>query len=117
MGRSFEMEDIYGGRGGGQMNQFNQYPNHQPQHQFQQQQQFPNQFQDQTQFGHQGLNNQGFNNQGFQDNQFGQQPAGNSIYEHLNPQYPPQGPQDPYQGQTNMAYDPYDTNNTNLPGY
>lgn len=118
MGRSFEMEDIYGGRGGGngQMNQqfgMNQYPPHpqQNQHFNQQPNQFQNQFQD-SQFGQQpGFNQQ--QNQ-FQDNQFGQQ-GGQSIYEHLTPQQYP--PQDPYQGQTNMAYDPYDTNNTNLPGY
>lgn len=117
MGRSFEMEDIYAGRGGGQMNQqfgMNQYPPHPQQNQQhfnQQPNQFQGQFQD-SQFGQQpGLNQQ--QNQ-FQDNQFGQQ-GGQSIYEHLTPQQYP--PQDPYQGQTNMAYDPYDTNNTNLPGY
>jgi len=116
MGRSFEMEDIYGGGGGGrgQMNQqfgqMNQYPPHQQFNQHPNNQFGQPQFQD-NQFGQQG----GFNNQGFQDNQFGQQ-GGQSIYEHLQPQQ--QQFQDPYsQGQTNMAYDPYDTNNTNLPGY
>lgn len=108
--RSYEMEDIYG-RGGGrqQFNQYGQGFNQNPQNQFQ----------------NQNFNqNQNFQNNQFQNNQFQQNfnqdfqnQQNNSIYEHLTPQNPPYQ-QDPYaMGQQNMAYDPYDNNNQNLPGY
>jgi len=114
------MEDIYGGRGGMHRGGgYNQNP-----------------YDQQNQYGNMGQNNQmfqnnQFQNQQFQNNQFNQpnnqnfqdssQFNNNSVYEHLTPtQY-----NDPYgmdqggqqQGNPNLAYDPYDNNNTNLPGY
>jgi len=119
-GRSYEMEDIYGGRGGMHRGGgYNQNP-------YDQQNQYGNMGQTNQMF----QNNQ-FQNQQFQNNQFNQpnnqnfqdssQFNNNSVYEHLTPtQY-----NDPYgmdqggqqQGNPNLAYDPYDNNNTNLPGY
>merc|ERR1711953_824289 len=111
------MEDIYGGgRGGGGRHRggFNQNP-------YDQNQYNNNQIQQVNQFG------SNFNQQ--QQNQFQDNFNNNSVYEHLTPtQY-----NDPYgmdqgqghggqglhgqQGNPNLAYDPYDNNNTNLPGY
>merc|ERR1712141_972154 len=120
-GRSYEMEDIYGGgRGGGGMHRggFNQNPYDQNQYN-----------NNQMGFQNQQVNQFGSNFNQQQQNQFQDNFNNNSVYEHLTPtQY-----NDPYgmdqgqghggqglhgqQGNPNLAYDPYDNNNTNLPGY